>query len=69
MSPKSLRGPGSRAVIAAVTKPIDRHMLPNIDDTLVGVTHRADRWERDVDGTLVLVLEPRGGRVDGGSVA
>jgi len=70
--PKALRGPGARAVLAAVTRRVDRctdDERASYAATLVGITHLADRWTRDPDGTLVLVMEPRGSRVDGGAVA
>lgn len=63
-----LRAKGSRVVMERAMGVVDRRHLPNIDDTLVGITHVADRWERDADGTLVLVLEPRGCAVNGTSV-
>jgi len=70
--PKALRGPGARAVLAAVTAKRDactEAERASYGGTCVGISHMADRWERDADGGLVLVMEPRGGRVDGGSVA
>lgn len=71
-APRDIRASGARAVIAAVTREVDRCTeaeRASYGATLVGITHMADRWERDPDGTLVLIMEPRGGRVDGGSVA
>lgn len=64
-----LRATGAKAVLARVAAPVDRRGLTNIDDTLVGLTHVADRWERDPDGALVLVLEPRGSAITGGTTA
>lgn len=68
----ALRARGSAALLAKVTAPVDyctERDRAVYGATLVGITHYADRWERDDDGTLVLVMEPRGGRVDGGGTA
>ena len=66
-----LRAANAKRLMARVAAPVDRcteRERAVYGATLVGITHYADRWERDEDGSLVLVMEPRGGRVDGGSV-
>lgn len=66
-----LRARNAKRLIERVTAPVERCTERErgvYDSTLVGITHRADRWERDDDGALVLVMAPRGARSDGGSV-
>lgn len=67
----ALRARGARRLIDRVTAPVVKcteRERAVYGATLVGITHYADRWERDEDGALVLVMVPRGAAVDGSAI-